>query len=193
LFPYSKFQTSFNGLPLSVEIGKFAPFTNGACLVNCADTVILSTVTMSSKPNEDIDFLSLTVNFEERTYSSGRIPGSFARREGKPSDAAILASRLIDRSIRPLFSSDIRNDISVSCMLLSLGEKCAPEVVALIGTSIAISISDIPWNGPISSCIVGLLDNKLVINPSLDDMQKSALHMSASIIVILLFADETDI
>ena len=180
MFPYSKFQTNFNGLPLSVEIGKFAPFTNGACLVNCADTVVLSTITMSESPNEDIDFLSLTVNFEERTYSSGRIPGSFSRREGKPSDAAILVSRLIDRSIRPLFSSDIRNDISVSCMLLSLGDKCTPEIASLIGTSIAISISDIPWNGPISSCIVGLVDNNLIINPSVDDMKNSKLHMSVS-------------
>ena len=180
MFPYSKFETDFNGLPLSVEIGKVAPFTNGACIVNCADTVVLSTVTMSDRPNEEIDFLSLTVNFEERNYSSGRIPGSFSRREGKPSDASILVSRLIDRSIRPLFSPDVRNDISVTCILLSLGERCIPEVAALIATSISLSISDVPWKGPTSSCVVGLLDSKIVINPSISDMQKSDLHMSVS-------------
>ncbi len=177
---YSKFETDLLGVPLSVEIGKMASFANGACFVKFGETVVLSTVTMSEKVNEDIDFLSLVVNFEDRVYASGRIPGSFSRREGKPSEASILASRLIDRSIRPLFSSDFRNDVSVSCMMLSVSNDCLPEVVSLIATSISLAISDVPWNGPIASCLVGLIDGKIVINPSVEKSSRSDLRMFVS-------------
>lgn len=175
-----KFETNFCGIPLTVEIGKVASFSNGACLVTCGETVVLSTVTMSGRANEDIDFLSLVVNFEERTYSSGRIPGSFSRREGKPSEAAILTSRLIDRSIRPLFSSDLKNDVSISCIPLSLGDDCSPEIAAIIASSVSLSISDVPWNGPISSCMVGLVNDKIIVAPSLRKFESTDLRMFVS-------------
>lgn len=175
-----KFKMNFCGVPLTVEIGKVASFSNGACLVTCGETIVLSTVTMSDKANEDIDFLSLVVNFEERTYSSGRIPGSFSRREGKPSEAAILTSRLIDRSIRPLFSSDLKNDVSISCIPLSLGDDCSPEIAAIIASSVSLSISDVPWNGPISSCMVGLVNNEIIVAPSLRKFESTDLRMFVS-------------
>ncbi len=160
------FKTEILGEPLEVEIGKMALLANGSCLVRLGETVILTTVTMSDKPKEGMDFFPLVVDFEEKLYSVGKIPGSFSKREGKPSEKAILISRLIDRSIRPLFPKNMKNDVAVVCTALSVSENHSPEVASIIGASIALSISDIPWNGPVASTVIGLIKNKIAVNPS---------------------------
>ena len=139
---------------------------NGACLVTYGDTVVHCAVTASAKPREGVDFFPLSVDYEEKLYSVGRIPGSYLKREGRPSEHAILTSRVIDRPIRPLFDKSMRNDVSIVCTVMSVDPDCQPEIVAMIGASIAISISDIPWNGPISGCSVGMVDGAFVINPT---------------------------
>lgn len=174
------FKTEVGVKCLEVEIGKMAPLANGSCLVKLGDTSVLATVTMSDSVREGIDFFPLVVDFEEKLYSVGRIPGSFSRREGKPSEKAILISRLIDRSIRPLFPKDFRNDVSVVCTALSYSEECPIEVASLIGASIALSISDVPWNGPIASSLIGILDGNVVVNPSESDLENSDLHLTVS-------------
>ena len=163
---YKVFKTELAGRPLIIETGKLAQLANGSCLVRYGETVVHVAVTASSKPRDGIEFFPLSVDFEEKLYSVGKIPGSFSKREGKPSDKAILCSRVIDRPIRPLFPKDLRNDVSVVCTVMSVDPECSPEITAMIGTSVAISISDIPWNGPISGVIVGSIDGKLIINPS---------------------------
>jgi len=166
-FPQHRvYETELGGRKLKVETGKLAELANGACIVTYGDTTVLVTVTASMKPREGVDFFPLSVDFEERLYSVGRIPGSFQRREGRPTEKAILASRVIDRPIRPLFPSDMRNDVALMCTVMSVDYDCAPEIVAMIGSSIAISISDIPWNGPIAGVNVGLCDGQYVINPT---------------------------
>ena len=160
------FKTEILGEPLEVEIGKMALLANGSCLVRFGETVILTTATMSDKPKEGMDFFPLVVDFEEKLYSVGKIPGSFSKREGKPSEKAILISRLIDRSIRPLFPKNMKNDVAVVCTALSVSENHSPEVASIIGASIALSISDIPWNGPVASTVIGLIKNKIAVNPS---------------------------
>ena len=160
------FKTEILGEPLEVEIGKMALLANGSCLVRFGETVILTTVTMSDKPKEGMDFFPLVVDFEEKLYSVGKIPGSFSKREGKPSEKAILISRLIDRSIRPLFPKNMKNDVAVVCTALSVSENHSPEVASIIGASIALAISDIPWNGPVASTVIGLVKNKIIVNPS---------------------------
>ena len=160
------FKTEILGEPLEVEIGKMALLANGSCLVRFGETVILTTVTMSDKPKEGMDFFPLVVDFEEKLYSVGKIPGSFSKREGKPSEKAILISRLIDRSIRPLFPKNMKNDVAVVCTALSVSENHSPEVASIIGASIALAISDIPWNGPVASTVIGLVKNKVIVNPS---------------------------
>ena len=150
---YKVFETTLAGRPLKVETGKVAQLANGSCLVRYGDTVVLCTATMSAKPREGVDFFPLSVDYEEKLYSVGKIPGSFQRREGRPSEKAILTSRVIDRPIRPLFPKDMRNDVSVVCTVMSVDPDCAPEITAMIGTSIALSISDIPWDGPISGVV----------------------------------------
>ena len=131
------------------------------------DTAVLACATASARPRDGIDFLPLSVDFEERLYAVGRIPGSYFKREGKPTEKAILASRVIDRPIRPLFPKDLRNDVNLSLTVLSVDLDCSPEITAMIGASIALSISDIPWNGPIAGVFMGLVDGKLVVNPTL--------------------------
>ena len=163
---YRVFETTLAGRPLVVETGKLAQLASGACLVRYGETVLLCTVTASDKPREGVDFFPLSVDYEEKMYSVGKIPGSFQRRESRPSEKAILTSRVIDRPIRPLFPKDMRNDVSVVCTVMSVDPDCAPEITAMIGTSIAISISDIPWDGPISGVVVGLVDGEYVINPT---------------------------
>jgi len=160
------FKTEILGKPLEVEIGKMALLANGSCLVRFGETVILTTVAMSDKPKEGIDFFPLVVDFEEKLYSVGKIPGSFSKREGKPSEKAILISRLIDRSIRPLFDKNMKNDVAVVCTALSVSDEYSPEIASIIGASIALSISDIPWDGPVSASIIGLIKNKITVNPS---------------------------
>ena len=163
---YRVFETEFAGRPLKVETGKMTQLANGACLVTYGDTTVHCAVTASAKPREGVDFFPLSVDYEEKMYSVGRIPGSYLKREGRPTEHAILTSRVIDRPIRPLFDKSMRNDVSIVCTVMSVDPDCQPEVIAMIGASIAISISDIPWNGPISGCSVGMVDGEFVINPT---------------------------
>ena len=160
------FETEFAGRPLVVETGKMTQLANGACLVRYGDTVVHVAATAAAKPRDGIDFFPLSVDFEEKLYSVGKIPGSYLKREGRPSDKAILVSRVIDRPIRPLFPKDMRNDVSIVCTVMSVDNDCMPEIAAMVGTSIALSISDIPWNGPISGVSVGYVDGEFVINPT---------------------------
>ena len=174
------FTTEFAGRTLSVEVGKMAQLANGSCLVRYGETEVLCVATASAKPREGIDFLPLSVDFEEKLYSVGRIPGSFTRREGKPTDKAILCSRVIDRPIRPLFPKDMRNDVSIVCTVMSVDPDCSPEIVGMIGASVALSISDIPWEGPISGISVGYVDGEVVLNPNAEQQAKSDMQVTVS-------------
>ncbi|MEF2919883.1 MAG: polyribonucleotide nucleotidyltransferase [Acutalibacteraceae bacterium] len=174
------FETEFAGRPLVVETGKIAQLANGSCLVRYGETVVNVAVTGAAKPREGIDFFPLSVDFEEKMYAVGKIPGSYLKREGRPSDKAVLVSRVIDRPIRPLFPKDMRNDVSVVCTVMSVDPDCSPEITAMVGTSIALSISDIPWNGPISGCSVGLVDGKFVINPTQEERAKSRMAVTVA-------------
>ncbi len=174
------FKYEFAGRPLIIETGKISQLANGSCLVRYGDTCILANATASAAPRDGIDFLPLSVDYEERLYSVGRIPGSFNRREGRPSTKAILTSRVIDRPIRPLFPKDLRNDVCISLLTLSVDQDNSPEIAAMIGASIALSISDIPWNGPIGGAFVGLVDGKVVINPTLAQREKSTLELTVA-------------
>jgi len=168
------------GRPLSLEVGKYAQLANGSVLVRYGDTVVLVTATASDQPREGIDFFPLSVDYEERLYAVGKIPGGFIKREGKPSEKAILTARMIDRPIRPLFPHDFRNDVAVVATVLSVEQDNSPEIAALIGASAAISISDIPFNGPIGGVVVGLVDGKFVINPTVEQRAKSDLHLTVA-------------
>ena len=174
------YRTMLGGRELVVEIGKVAQLANGSCLVRYGDTVVLVTVTASAKPREGVDFFPMSVDFEERLYAVGRVPGSFMRREGRPSEKAILAGRLIDRPIRPLFPKDMRNDVALVCTVMSVDYDNSPEIAGMIGASIAISISDIPWKGPISGCVVGYVDGEYVINPTSAQREKSKMHVTVA-------------
>ena len=174
------FETDFAGRPLRVETGKMAGLANGACLVRYGDTAVHVAVTASAKPREGVDFFPLSVDFEEKLYSVGKIPGSFLKREGRPSDKAILTSRVIDRPIRPLFPKDMRNDVSVVATVMSVDYDCSPEITAMVGVSIALSISDIPWNGPISGVSVGLVDGEYVINPTAEQRKVSRMAVTVA-------------
>ena len=177
---YKVYETTLAGRPLKLETGKMAQLANAAVLASYGETVVLCTVTASDKPREGIDFFPLSVDFEEKMYSVGRIPGSFQRRESRPSEKAILASRCIDRPIRPLFPKDLRNDCTVVATVMSVDPDCSPEVAAAIGVSTAIAISDIPWAGPISSVQAGLVDGEIVINPTLEQRAVSDLKLTVS-------------
>lgn len=180
VFNNKVYTTQLGGRELSVEIGKVAELANGSCLLRYGESVVLVTATASSKPREGLDYFPLSVDFEERLYAVGRIPGSFMRREGRPSERAILASRLIDRPMRPLFPSDMRNDVSIMATILSVESDNSPEIMAMIGASIAVSISDIPWNGPIAGVHVGMVDGKLVINPTAAEREHSDLNLTVA-------------
>ncbi len=174
------FETEYAGRPLKVEVGKVAGLANGSCLISYGETTILACATASEKPRDGIDFLPLSVDFEERLYSVGRIPGAFLRREGRPSEKAVLTARVIDRPIRPLFPKDLRNDVVLSMTVMAVDPDCSPEITAMIGASIALSISDIPWNGPISGCFVGMVDGVPVINPTLEQRKVSTLELTVA-------------
>lgn len=174
------FKTEFCGRELTVEVGKYAELSNGSCIVRCGDTVVLTNVTMADAPREGIDFFPLGVDFEEKMYAVGKIPGGFKRREGRASDKAILVSRLIDRPIRPLFPKGFFNDVAVVCTALSVDTNIPPEVYAMIGSSIALSISDIPFYGPTGSVVVGYVDGKYVLNPDTEARSKSQMHVYVS-------------
>jgi len=177
---FKVFSTELAGRTLSVETGKMAQLAGGACLVRYGETSVFCAATASAKPRPGIDFLPLSVDFEEKLYSVGKIPGSFTRREGRPTDKAILTSRVIDRPIRPLFPKDMRNDVSVVCTVMSVDPDCSPEIMGMIGASIAISISDIPWDGPIAGCSVGYVDGEIVINPTAEQAEKSKMQLTVS-------------
>lgn len=177
---YKVYETELAGRPLKIETGKMAQLASGAVMVRYGETSVLCTVTASDKPREGIDFFPLSVDVEAKMYSVGRFPGSFLRREGKASEKATLASRCIDRPIRPLFPKDMRNDCTVVATIMSVDPDCSPEVAAAIGVSAAIAISDIPWAGPISSVHVGLVDDEIVINPTLEQREKSELQLTVS-------------
>lgn len=168
------------GRTLTIETGKMAALANGSVLVKYGDTVVIVNVTASKTPRDGIDFFPLSVDYQERLYSVGRIPGSFTKREGKPADKAILVSRAIDRPIRPLFPKDLRNDVCVDAMVLSVDLDCSPEVAAQIGTSAALSISDIPFNGPTAAVSVGYVDNQIVINPTLEQRERNRLNLTVA-------------
>ena len=177
---YKVFETDFAGRPLKIETGKIAQLANGACFVRYGDTVVNVAVTASAKPRDGIDFFPLSVDFEEKLYAVGKIPGSFLKREGRPSDKAILTSRVIDRPIRPLVPKDMRNDVSVVCTVMSVDPDCSPEIAAMVGTSAALSISDIPWKGPISGVSVGYVDGEYVINPTAEQREKSQMAVTVA-------------
>ena len=178
-FPnYRKYEMELAGRPLTLEIGKLAELANAAVMVGYGDTRVLVCATASARPRDGIDFFPLSVDFEEKLYSVGRIPGSFNRREGRPAEKAILTSRVIDRPIRPLFPHDFRNDVSIMATVMCVDHDCSPEIAALIGTSAALAISDIPWNGPVGALKVGLVDGKLVLNPNSEERKVSDLDVT---------------
>ena len=175
---YHIFQTEVGGRTVSVEIGKYAEQANGSCMVQCGETVVMTNVTLAAKPRDGIDFFPLGVDFEEKMYSVGKIPGGFKKREGRASDKAILTSRLIDRPIRPLFPKGFLNDVSVICTAMSVEPDIQPEVYAMMGSSIALSISDIPFAGPTGSVVVGYVDGEYIINPTNEQKERSRLHLN---------------
>ncbi len=177
---FRTFETQVAGRKLVIETGKMAGLANGACLVRYGETEVLCTATMADKPREGVDFFPLSVDFEEKLYAVGRIPGSFQRREGKASEKAVLTSRVIDRPIRPLFPKDMRNDVSVVATVMSVDPDCSPEIAALWGVSTAIAISNIPWDGPVSSVSLGLVDGKYVINPTLEERAKTEMTVTVA-------------
>ena len=178
-FPgYHKYEMELAGRPLFMEVGKMAELANAAVMVGYGDTRVLCCATAAPRPRDGIDFFPLSVDFEEKLYAVGRIPGSFNRREGRPGEKGILTSRVIDRPIRPLFPYDFRNDVSIMCTVMSVDHDCSPEIAALIGTSAALAISDIPWNGPVGALKVGLVDGKLVFNPTSEQRKVSDLDVT---------------
>jgi len=194
---YRVFETEIAGRPFKVETGKMAGLANGAVLASYGETVVLCTATMSPKPREGIDYFPLSVDYEEKLYAVGKIPGSFLRREGRASEKAILASRLVDRPLRPLFPKDMRNDVAVVMTIMSVDPDCAPDITGLIGSSIAIAISDIPWNGPVAGVSVGLVDGEIVINPTHEqnqhnDLQLTVVSSSKKVVMIEAGANEVD-
>ena len=178
-FPgYHKYEMDLAGRPLTLEVGKLAELANAAVMVGYGDTRVLCCATAAPRPRDGIDFFPLSVDFEEKMYAVGRIPGSFNRREGRPGEKGILTSRVIDRPIRPLFPYDFRNDVSIMCTVMSVDHDCSPEIAALIGTSAALAISDIPWNGPVGAVKMGLVDGELVINPNSEQRKVSDLDVT---------------
>jgi len=175
---HKKHVINYAGKEVIIETGKYAQLANGSCLVRYGDTVVLSTITASKEPKPGIDFFPLSIDYEEKMYSIGRIPGSRNRREGKPSDAAILVSRVIDRPMRPLFPHDLRNDVVIICTALSVEQDNQPQLAAMLGASIATCISDIPFNGPVAAVAVGLVDGKVVLNPDATQRAVSDMYVT---------------
>ena len=177
---YKAYETQVAGRPLKIEVGKLAELANASAMVTYGETSVLVAVTASPRPRDGIDFFPLSVDFEEKLYAVGRIPGSFMRREGQPSLPAVLASRLIDRPIRPLFPSDLRNDVVVTCTVMSVDYDCSPEVTAMIGVSACLAYSDIPWNGPIGCMEVGYVDGQIVLNPTQEQKHRSQMDVTVA-------------
>ena len=179
-FDEKVFTYELAGRPLVVKTGKIAGLANGAALIHYGETTVLATATASAAPREGIDFLPLSVDYDEKMYAVGKIPGGFLKREGKPSEKAVLAGRVIDRPVRPLFPKDLRNDISLLLTIMSVDPDCSPEITAMIGASIALSISDIPWNGPIGGVFMGLVDGEIVVNPTAEQRKVSDLELTVA-------------
>ena len=197
-FPnYHKYEMDLAGRPLTLEVGKLAELANAAVMVGYGDTRVLVCATASARPRDGIDFFPLSVDFEEKMYSVGRIPGSFNRREGRPGEKGILTSRVIDRPIRPLFPYDFRNDVSIMATVMAVDHDCSPEIAALIGTSAALAISDIPWNGPVGALKVGLVNGELVLNPTseqrkVSDLDVTVVSTGKKVVMIEAGANEVD-
>ena len=197
-FPgYHKYEMELAGRPLTLEVGKLAELANAAVMVGYGDTRVLVCATASARPRDGIDFFPLSVDFEEKMYAVGRIPGSFNRREGRPGEKGILTARVIDRPIRPLFPYDFRNDVSIMATVMSVDHDCSPEIAALIGTSAALAISDIPWNGPVGAVKVGLVDGRLVINPDAEmrkvsDLDVTVVSTAKKVVMIEAGANQVD-
>ena len=194
---FKVFNYTLAGRPLVIETGKMAGLANGSALVRYGDTAILCCATASAKPRDGIDFLPLSVDYDERMYAAGKIPGGYLKREGKPSEKAVLTSRVIDRPIRPLFPKDLRNDVALTLTVMSVDPDCSPEITAMIGASVALSISDIPWNGPIGGVFMGLVDGKLIVNPTEAEQKKSDLQLTVAasmekVVMIEAGANEVD-
>ena len=194
---YKVFKTTFAGKELVVETGKTCELANGSCWVRYGETVVMVNVTASVKPREGVDFFPLSVDYEEKLYSVGKIPGGFLKREGRPSEKAILTSRVVDRPMRPLFPKDMRNDVSIVMTVLAVDPDTQPEIIAMIGASIAVSISDIPWNGPIGGISVGLVDGEIVLMPNAEQRAKSDLQLTVAssekkVVMIEAGANEVD-
>ena len=194
---YKVFRYTFAGRPLVIESGKLAGLANGSVLVRYGETAILCCATASAKPRDGIDFLPLSVDYDERMYAAGKIPGGYLKREGKPSEKAVLTSRVIDRPIRPLFPKDLRNDVALTLTVMSVDPDCSPEITAMIGASTALAISDIPWNGPIGGLHIGLIDGKFIVNPTTDEQKISDLQLTVAaskekVVMIEAGANEVD-
>ena len=177
---YKVYTYDFAGRPLVIKTGKVAGLANGSVMIHYGETTVLACVTASASPREGIDFLPLSVDYDEKMYAVGKIPGGFLKREGKPTEKAVLAGRVIDRPIRPLFPKDLRNDISILLTVMSVDPDCSPEITAMIGASVALSISDIPWNGPIGGVFMGLVDGEIVVNPTKEQREKSDLELTVA-------------
>ncbi len=191
------FEYTLAGRPLVIETGKVAGLANGSCLCRYGDTVVLCCATASEKPRDGIDFLPLSVDFDERMYAAGKIPGGYLKREGKPSEKAVLTSRVIDRPVRPLFPKDLRNDVALTLTVMSVDHDCSPEITAMIGASIALSISDIPWNGPIGGVFMGLVNGEIVVNPTeaqrkVSDLELTVAASMEKVVMIEAGANEVD-
>ena len=180
MFEHRIFKMDLAGRELSVEIGKIAELASGSAILRYGETMVMVNTSKSAKPRDGIDFFPLSVDYEEKLYSVGKIPGGFLKREGKPSEKAILTSRLIDRPIRPLFPKGFRNDVQVVATVLSVDQDCTPDIVAMIGSSVVLSISEIPFNGPTGSVLVGLVDGEFVVNPTAEQREKSTMHLVVS-------------
>ncbi len=194
---YKVFKTTFAGRELTVETGKVCELANGSCWVHYGDTVVMVNVAASPKPREGVDFFPLSVDYEEKLYSVGKIPGGFLKREGRPSEKAILTSRVVDRPMRPLFPKDMRNDVAITMTVLAVDPDTQPEIIAMIGASVAVSISDIPWNGPIGGISVGLVDGEIVLMPNAEQRAKSDLQLTVAssekkVVMIEAGANEVD-
>ena len=175
-----KFELEFHGKKIIIETGELAKQADGAVLVRYGDTVVLTAAGVSKKVNLLSDFFPLTVNYQEKLYSVGKIPGGFIKREGRPSETATLAARMIDRPMRPLFPKGFKNEVQVISTVLSVDQDCSPELAAMLGSSLAVSISKIPFEGPIAGVKIGLVDDKLVVNPTTDELDKSLLELTVA-------------
>ncbi|HYE12163.1 MAG TPA: polyribonucleotide nucleotidyltransferase, partial [Patescibacteria group bacterium] len=175
-----RFTLELAGRTLSIETGRIAQLADGAVLMQYGDTSVLVTACASANPKEGIDFFPLSCDYEERLYAVGKIPGGFIKREGRPTEKAVLSSRLIDRPIRPLFPKGYRNDVQVVATVMSVDKDNSPEIVAMVGSSAALAISSIPFNGPTGSVLVGLIDGEYILNPTMEQREKSELHLVVS-------------